>query len=103
MPRVTAANFTFEVLCYAEEVSCHTGNAHGSLYGAGCFAEVIPDFAYNAGETIKADSDGKAAILIRNATFNVIGMEFNASEFKDKANPNVTRGTFAACLSFLVK
>ena len=66
-------------------------------------AEVIPDFAYNAGETIKADSDGKAAILIRNATFNVIGMEFNASEFKDKANPNVTRGTFAACLSFLVK
>ena len=66
-------------------------------------AEIIPDFAYNAEETIKADSDGKAAILIRNATFNVIGMEFNAPEFKDPANPNVTRGTFAACLSFLVK
>ena len=66
-------------------------------------AEIIPDFAYNAEQTIKADSDGKAAILIRNATFNVIGMEFDAEEFKDPANPNVTRGTFASCLSFLVK
>lgn len=66
-------------------------------------AEIIPDFAYNAEKTIKADSDGKAAILIRNATFNVIGMEFDMSEYKDAANPNVTRGTFASCLSFLVK
>lgn len=66
-------------------------------------AKIIPDFAYNAEQTIKADSDGKAAILIRNATFNVIGMEFDAAEFIDPNNPNVTRGTFASCLSFLVK
>ena len=66
-------------------------------------AEIIPDFACNAEETIRADAEGKAAILIRNATFNVIGLEYNADSYKDEANPNVTRGTFASCLSFLVK
>ena len=66
-------------------------------------AEIIPDFVNNAEVTMKADAEGKAVIPIKNARFNVICVEDNAPSYKDAANPNVTRGTFAACLSFLVK
>ena len=66
-------------------------------------AEIIPDMANNPEYTIKTDAEGKAAVLVRNAAFNIVCLETEAEDYKDPANPKVTRATVASCLSFQVK
>ena len=65
--------------------------------------EIIPDFVTNPEGRVKTDAEGKASITVRGANFNVIGLELFADSYSDPNNPNVTKGTFASCLSFLVK
>ena len=66
-------------------------------------AEIIPDMANNPEQTVKTDAEGKAAVLARNAAFNIICLETEADGYTDPANPKVTKATVASCLSFQVK